>query len=141
MACFVVSAAEAAVVTVLQRREAHKEQAALQTATENVVMDQHEASADACPIPTSRKLSWLSNMLWGGSALLAFEHIWHGEVTPWFPFLTAMSNAEDALAMVREMATAGVCMATLVTVVWAIGCKVVDVIAARADDPVQDAEA
>jgi len=34
-------------------------------------------------------LGWLTNMLWGGSLLLAFEHVWHGEETPWFPFLTA----------------------------------------------------
>ena len=58
-------------------------------------------------------------MLWGGSALLAFEHIWHGEVTPWFPFLTAAGNPEDAMAMLHEMATTGVAMAVLVTAVWA----------------------
>ena len=57
-------------------------------------------------------------MLWGGSALLAFEHIWHGEVTPWFPFLTAAGNPEDAMVMLHEMATTGVAMAALVTAVW-----------------------
>lgn len=25
-------------------------------------------------------MNWLNNMLWGGSALLAFEHVWHGSV-------------------------------------------------------------
>ena len=57
-------------------------------------------------------------MLWGGSALLAFEHVWHGEVVPWFPFLTAASNPEDAAEMLHEMGTVGVTMAVLVTLVW-----------------------
>ena len=35
--------------------------------------------------PFSRKLKWLCYMLFGGPALPAFEHIWHGEVVPWFP--------------------------------------------------------
>ena len=57
-------------------------------------------------------------MLWGGSALLAFEHLWHGEVVPWFPFLTAAENADDAAEMLHEMSTVGVTMAVLVTAVW-----------------------
>ena len=70
-------------------------------------------------------------MLWGGSALLAFEHIWHGEVTPWFPFLTAARNPEDAMAMLHEMATTGVAMAVLVTAVWAGMVAVSNVIEKR----------
>ena len=57
-------------------------------------------------------------MLWGGSALLAFEHVWHGEVTPWFPFLTNAATPEQASEMLREMATSGVAMAVLVTLAW-----------------------
>ena len=57
-------------------------------------------------------------MLWGGSALLAFEHVWHGEVTPWFPFLTNASTPEQASEMLHEMATNGVAMAVLVTLAW-----------------------
>ena len=58
-------------------------------------------------------------MLWGGSVLLMFEHIWHGEIVPWFPFLTAEAeNPADAAEMLHEMATVGVAMAALVTVVW-----------------------
>lgn len=70
-------------------------------------------------------------MLWGGSALLAFEHIWHGEVVPWFPFLTAAANPEDAMAMLHEMATTGVTMAVLVTAVWAGMVAVSNVIEKR----------
>ena len=57
-------------------------------------------------------------MLWGGSALLAFEHVWHGEVIPVFPFLTAVKDGETA-GMLAEMGTAGVTMAVLVTAAWA----------------------
>lgn len=74
----------------------------------------------ATKIPFSRKLKWLTNLLWGGSVLLAFEHVWHGEVVPWFPFLTAASNSVDASIMLHEMATVGVFMAVLVTVVWGV---------------------
>ena len=59
-----------------------------------------------------------------------FEHIWHGEVVPFFPFLTAASNAEDASEMLHEMATVGVSMAVLVTVVW-IGMVIVSSIIER----------
>ena len=68
----------------------------------------------------SRKLKWLKNMLWGGAALLAYEHVWHGEVVPWFPFLTAAADPADAAVMLHEMATVGVTMALLVTAAW--GC-------------------
>ena len=68
----------------------------------------------------SEKLGWLNKMLWGGRALLAFEHIWHGEIVPWFPFLTAASNPEDTAEMLHEMSTVGVTMAILVTVIWGV---------------------
>ena len=118
MACFIVPAAEAVVVTAV--RKTHKE-------SEPQVV----AAGEGVTIPLERKLHWLSNMLWGGVALLAFEHVWHGEVTPWFPFLTAMSDPADAAEMFHEMATVGVAMAVLVTVVWFAMCKVADAIAAR----------
>ena len=77
-----------------------------------------EAAGHEVKIPFAKKIKWLNNMLWGGSALLAFEHVWHGEVAPWFPFLTAASNPEDAAEMLHEMSTVGVTMALLVTTVW-----------------------
>lgn len=69
-------------------------------------------------IPMSRKLKWLSNLLWGGSALLCFEHVWHGEVVPWFPFLTAMSDPEETTIMLHEMVSVGDAMAVWLTVIW-----------------------
>lgn len=112
MACFLVPAAEAIVITVVKQVVKKKE-----SASPEAVRDVKSTEASA-KIPFSRKLKWLTNLLWGGSALLAFEHLWHGEVTPWFPFLTAASNPADASVMLHEMSTVGVSMAVLVTVVW-----------------------
>lgn len=103
MACFLVPTAEAIVTTV----------AAKKTKDNEAKKEEQQAV-----IPFSRKLSWLRNMLWGGAALLAFEHVWHGEVVPFFPFLTAASNPADRAEMFHEMATVGVTMAVLVTVAW-----------------------
>lgn len=102
MACFLVSAAEAVVVTAASKTAENKGSA--QTQKER--------------LPFASKLKWLSNMLWGGSALLAFEHVWHGEVVPWFPFLTAMNDPADTAEMLAEMGSIGVTMALLITVAW-----------------------
>ena len=112
MACFLVPAAEAIVITVVKQVAKKKEKA-----NPNAVREA-ASSEKSSGIPFTRKLNWLTNLLWGGSALLAFEHLWHGEVTPWFPFLTAASNPADASVMLHEMSTVGVSMAVLVTVVW-----------------------
>lgn len=116
MACLIVPAAEAIVVTVVNQVVKSKEK------KEEIVFNGTEAEplkAEAdVKIPLSRKLSWLSNMLWGGSALLAFEHVWNGEIVPWAPFLTATATQAETTEMLGEMATSGVMMAALVTVVW-----------------------
>ena len=110
MACFTVSLAEAIVVKVVQKKVAKKEKLA----------EQNHVSLEKKPlIPTSTRLGWLSNLLFGGSTLLALEHVWHGEVVPWFPFLTAAESAEETAEMLHEMSTVGVSMAVLVTAVWA----------------------
>ena len=107
MACFLVSAAEAVVVTAAAK------------ATEKKADTTGNSYQAEQRISFSKQLKWLSNMLWGGSALLAFEHVWHGEVTPWFPFLTAMNSPADTAAMLAEMGSIGVLMAVLITAVWA----------------------
>ena len=113
MACFTVPAVEAIVVTivtkVLEKREKQPKEA-------EILLDGVPEKVTRTPF--SRKLRWLSNLLWGGSALLAFEHVWHGELVPWFPFLTAAADPADAAEMLHEMATVGVSMAALVTLVW-----------------------
>ena len=110
MACFVVPATEAIITTVIQKVMEKKEK---ETGKKDVRQDENGSK-----IPFSRKLKWLNSLLWGGSALLAFEHVWHGEVVPWFPFLTAASDPADTAEMLHEMATVGVSMAALVTLVW-----------------------
>ena len=130
MACFLVPTAEAIVATIVAKSVEKKEKASAELAMgEESAMIETEGK-----IPFSRKLKWLTNMLWGGAALLAFEHVWHGEVVPWFPFLTAASNPADTSAMLHEMSTVGVSMAILVTVIWAGMVAVSNVIEKRTLD-------
>jgi hypothetical protein len=76
---------------------------------------------------TSR-LRWLNTMMWGGAALLCLEHIWHGEVVPWPPFLTAMQTPGDVGPMLHEVATVGVAMAVVVLVAWGIMVGVAEIV-------------
>ena len=69
-----------------------------------------------------KKLHLLSNFLFSGSILLVFEHFWHGEIVPFFPFLTGAKTAEDTIAMLQEISTVGVSMALLLTGLWAVYC-------------------
>ena len=115
MACFTVPAAEAIITTIAGKIIKSKEKK-LSGAVSTKPEDNTDGTAK---ISFSTKLGWLNKMLWGGSALLAFEHVWHGEVVPFFPFLTAVENGE-ASEMLHEMATAGVSMALLVTAVWGV---------------------
>lgn len=101
MACFIVPAAEAVVTTVTKK-----------------IIEKKEGGSEHAGMFSS-KLGMLGNMLWGGSALLAFEHVWHGEVVPFFPFLTAAGSAAETSAMLQEMATVGTGMAAAVTLAWA----------------------
>jgi len=66
----------------------------------------------------SIKINILNALLWGGVILLALEHIWHGEVVPWPPFLTAMANPADIPIMLYEIATIGTGMTLATTAIW-----------------------
>ncbi len=123
MACFTVPAAEAIITTVAERIIKSKEKKMALSGAVNTKADENETPK----ISLSTKIGWLNKMLWGGSALLAFEHVWHGEVVPFFPFLTAVKDGE-ASEMLHEMATAGVCMALLVTAAWGIMVGVVSML-------------
>ncbi|NLU24596.1 MAG: hypothetical protein GXW99_07805 [Clostridiales bacterium] len=123
MACFVVPAVEAIVIAAAAKSAQVKEEKARLNGGETFTVREK--------IPLSRKLKWLRNMLLGGSALLAFEHVWHGEITAWFPFLTAAGNPADTAEMLHEMATVGVAMAVLVTAVWGCMLLVTDAIEKR----------
>ena len=71
-------------------------------------------------------------MLWGGAALLCLEHIWHGEVVPWPPFLTAMKTPGDVGPMLHEILTKGVTMAVVVLVAWGSMIVVAEIVERRA---------
>ena len=126
MACFIVPAAEAVITTIAAKVIKSKE-------TDDTVKVSFSDGTfeDAAKIKFSTKLGWLNKLLWGGSGLLAFEHVWHGEVVPFFPFLTAVENGRTA-EMLAEMGSAGVMMAGLVTVVWAGMLAVSSVVEKRA---------
>ena len=105
MACFLIPTAEAIVTTAVKLIVKKKEN--------------NRVSENDGKIKFSEKLGWLNGMLWGGSGLLAFEHLWHGEISPFFPFLTAANDPADIAEMLHQMATSGSAMALLVTLVWA----------------------
>ena len=130
MACFLVSTAEAIVVTVaakvMKKKEMSPENVKLEKTAEIETKRENR-------LPWSKKLMFLASMVWGGAFLLCYEHIWHGEVVPFFPFLTAMNDPGDTVEMLHEMSTIGVTMAVIVTVVWAIMMFVADRIMTRPD--------
>ncbi len=140
MACFLVPAAEAVVTTVvtkvLRKKESQKK-----AETVTVQLDDNTVETGE-KIPFSEKMKWLNKLLWGGSGLLAFEHVWHGEVVPWFPFLTAAENPDSLQEMLNEMSTVGVSMAILVTAVWGGMVAVSSLMEKRAliDGPVPEKE-
>jgi hypothetical protein len=134
MACFLVPTAEAIVTTITSKVIEKKEH---NNSGEN---SKNTSNEHVAHVPFSRKLKWLNSMLWGGSALLAFEHVWHGEVTPWFPFLTAAADPEETAVMLHEMSTVGVTMAVLVTAVWIGMVAVSSLIEKRIDSTETDEE-
>lgn len=115
MACFLVPAGEAIVTSVAQAVVAHNEKKSGTSKTAN------------SGLSWSKKLGWLNKLLWGGVMLLALEHVWHGEVVPWPPFLTAMENPAEIAPMLNEMFTIGTTMAIFVTVVWIVMVVIADV--------------
>ena len=118
MACFLVPGTEAIAGTAIAliMRHSEKKKAELGAAKSSVA-DENEKQNKGF----SHKLFWLADLLWGGVVLLAFEHLWHGEISPVFPFLTAARAGADAMSEVlHEMATVGVTMAAAVTAVWVV---------------------
>ena len=120
MACFAVPLAEVVVVTAVRKLVLrHHAGATVSTAGEGW----HESFRE--------KLRVLEKMLYGGSFLLAIEHIYHGEVVLYPPFLTAMRDPEEIPVMLHEMATVGTGMALLVTAAWGAGCLIASLLKQR----------
>lgn len=109
MACFTIPLAEAIVVTAVKTL-------ALRRNTDKLISESKKQKIASI----REKISTLEKMLYGGSFLLAIEHIYHGEVVLYPPFLTAMNTPEEIPAMLHEMATVGVGMAVLTTLAWGV---------------------
>jgi hypothetical protein len=131
MACFIVPGTEAVITTIVTKVIERKEKK-----NEAEKLEHGVSIAELNKEHFSDKLKRLNYLLWGGSGLLAFEHLWHGEIQPFFPFLTAASNPADTAVMLHEMSTIGVSMAVLVTAVWGLITYVAGKIENRADAPI-----
>jgi uncharacterized membrane protein YqgA involved in biofilm formation len=94
MACFLAPMALAIVMTIVQLLTRHSD------------------------LSHKLKLSVLNSMLWGGVVLLAAEHVFHGEITAWAPYLTAMSSPADTAVMLSEIASVGGSMTLAISLSW-----------------------
>ena len=120
MACFLVSATVGIGVSVARHIAKHHEK---KLELEGKTQLPEKFGSD---IKWSQKLSYLELTLFSGSFLLAIEHILHGEVVPFPPFLTAASNPADAAKMLTEMGTVGVAMLAILLVAWGVGVLIAD---------------
>lgn len=120
MACFVVSATVGIGVSVARHIVKHHEK---KLELEGKTQLPEKFGSD---IKWSQKLSYLELTLFSGSFLLAIEHILHGEVVPFPPFLTAASNPADLAEMLTEMGTVGVAMLAILLVAWGVGVLIAD---------------
>ncbi len=94
MACFLAPMALAIVTTIIQLLTRHSD------------------------LTHKLKLSVLNSMLWGGVVILAAEHVFHGEITAWAPYLTAMSSPADTAVMLSEIASIGGSMTLAISLSW-----------------------
>ena len=117
MACFVVPAAEAIIVTAAYFAAKKRE-----TKIEAKSFANGEKFESENKITWSKRLSWLLVLLWGGVAMLIVDHLFSGELVLYPPFLTAMNSAKDTAAMLYEIKTVGVAMSAFVTGIWGAIC-------------------
>jgi hypothetical protein len=86
MACVVVPTAAAMVITVIGKK-----------------------------VPEKYHMNWLSSMMWGGAVMLAVEHVAHGEIVLYPPFLTAGLHE-----VLPEMLKVGVPMTLAIVLIWGV---------------------
>jgi len=122
MACFLVSATVGIGTAIARHAVKHHEK---KLELEGKVKLPEKFGSD---VKWSKKLAYLELALFSGSFVLAIEHMIHGEVVPFPPFLTAASDPAEASEMLREMGTVGVTMFAILVAAWAIGVLVVDYI-------------
>ena len=126
MACFTVSAVAAIGVGVARHIVRHNEKKL------ELAGKAKEVEKFGSDTKWSTKLAYLETALFAGSVLLAGEHVLHGEVTPYPPFLTAAGEGPEAVSeMLHEMGTVGVAMLGIIVAAWAIGVLVYDYIKYR----------
>ena len=126
MACFLVSAAAGVGVAAAKYIVKHHEKK-----NSLKVSEEPKEYKFGSEVKWSKKLAYLELVLFTGSFILAGEHMIHGEVVPFPPFLTAMSSPADATEMLHEMGTTGVLMLGLLIAAWAVGVLLVDFIKYR----------
>ena len=121
MACFTVTAVAAIGTAVARHIVKHNEKKNDLTKVEPI---EYKFGSE---VKWSKKLGYLELALFSGSFVLALEHILHGEVVPYPPFLTAAGEGAEAVTeMLTEMGTVGVAMLGIIAAAWAIGVLVVD---------------
>ena len=121
MACFVVSAVAAIGVGAAKYIVKHHEK------KNELKVEEPKEYKFGSEVKWSKKLTYLELMLWSGSFVLAGEHLLHGEVSPYPPFLTAAGEGPEAVTeMLTEMGTVGVAMLASLCFVWAAGVLLVD---------------
>ena len=126
MACFVVSAVAAIGVGAAKYVVKHHEK------KNELTVSEPKEYKFGSEVKWSKKLAYLELMLWSGSFVLAGEHVLHGEVSPYPPFLTAAGEGPEAVSeMLTEMGTVGVVMLAALVATWAVGVLVVDFIKYR----------
>lgn len=123
MACFLVSTVAAVGVTVAEKIVAKNENKKAEVGEKEI-----KEYKFGCETKWSTRLKYLATTLWTGSFLLAGEHILHGEVVPFPPFLTAAANPTDAAEMLHEMGTVGVAMLGVLVAAWGVGAFLWDLI-------------
>ena len=121
MACFAVSATAGIAAAVARHVVKHHEK---KLELEGKTQLPEKFGSD---VKWSKKLGYLELTLFSGSFVLALEHILHGEVVPFPPFLTAAGEGPEAIQeMLIEMGTVGVAMLVILLVAWAVGVFFVD---------------
>ncbi|VVC04415.1 Uncharacterised protein [Candidatus Bilamarchaeum dharawalense] len=68
--------------------------------------------------PKNWHVNWLNTMILGGMVVLGIDHVASGELVPWPPFLTAMSNPAGVAVLINEILTIGIPMAIALVLLW-----------------------
>lgn len=96
------------------------------------------AAAFRKKIPGRFHIEWFIMLVMGGSAGLFVEHVASGEIVPYPPFLSAMSNPADFAVMISEILSVGVPMLLACIATWSILVFAASRVKAGVDEPVKN---